>query len=431
MQALTYASQGLQGTLTIPGDKSISHRALMIGALAEGQTEIENFLAGQDCLSTLRAFQDLGVEIERQEDRVKIQGCGLQGLKAPDHPLDMGNSGTTTRLMMGLLSGTNFATTLSGDASLQKRPMRRVSQPLAEFGVKIETTPTGTLPLTVYGGPVKATKVELTVASAQVKSALLLAALSAPGTSVIKELLPTRNHTEIMLRQFGAQLETAADGLTITVKGQPQLKGQKVIVPGDMSSAAFFMVAATIIPHSEITLTNVNLNSTRTGILSILLQMGADITVHETIQEGERRGNLTVRSAKLHGIEIGAPAIPAVIDELPLVALAAACAQGVTEIRGAQELRVKETDRITTMVTLLRQLGVTVQEHPDGMTITGRDAWQVVDPNFDSFGDHRLGMVAAIAALKSSIPMNLKNADAIAISYPTFFQDLDHLCQKG
>ncbi len=275
MKPLSKASQqGLHGTLAVPGDKSISHRALMIGSISQGATHIHHFLAGQDCLSTLKAFQDLGVEIERQQDEVIVHGKGMMHLRPASIPLDMGNSGTTTRLMMGLLAGTSFTSTLIGDQSLSKRPMKRVSEPLSELGVQVKLTEKGTLPAQVVGGTVHGKTVKLQVASAQVKSALILAALAADQPTTIIEKLPTRNHTEIMLRQFGAEIETATNQRTITVQPHPDLVGQDVQVPGDMSSAAFFMVAATIIPNSEITLKNVSLNPTRTGILRTMLKMG-------------------------------------------------------------------------------------------------------------------------------------------------------------
>lgn len=427
MKILPTAPQGLQGTLQVPGDKSISHRALMIGSISEGETQIENFLTGEDCLSTLQAFRDLGVQIELAGTQVTIHGVGLTGLKAANHPLDMGNSGTTTRLMMGLLAGQPFESHLTGDDSLQKRPMKRVAEPLSQFGGRIDLSPAGTLPATVIGQPLHATNYQLKVASAQVKSALILAALQADGPSTIKELLPTRDHTEIMLRQFGAEVETAADGLTITVQSQPKLRGQSVVVPSDISSAAFFLVAGAITPHSAITLTNVNLNPTRTGILQVLQKMQVDLTITPKPSDGEPLGDLTIKTSDLAPIEIGAADIPAVIDELPLVALLAARAQGQSVIRGAEELRVKETDRIATVVSELRKLGVTVEELPDGMIIQGRPAWDIQDHQLDSYGDHRLGMMNAIAALTADEQLTLANEAAIRVSYPTFFADLDHL----
>ncbi len=341
---------GLHGTLVVPGDKSISHRGIMLGAISEGTTKLSHFLTSADCLSTLAAFQQLGVPIERVGTNVTIQGVGLHGLHASGQPLDMGNSGTTTRLIMGLLAGQNFDTTLIGDQSLSKRPMRRVSEPLARMGATIETTD-GHLPVTIKGRRLRATHYQLKVASAQVKSAMILAALQATEPSTLTELLPTRDHTERMLTAFGGQINTAADGVTITVQPQPHLFGQTMTVPGDMSSAAFFITAASLVPGSTITLKDVGLNKTRTGLLDILRRMGGKVTISTEPTNGEPIGDLTVQSADLKPIEIGKDDIPAVIDELPLVALLAAKANGVSRITGAEELRVKETDRISAIVT--------------------------------------------------------------------------------
>ncbi|USS84505.1 3-phosphoshikimate 1-carboxyvinyltransferase [Fructilactobacillus myrtifloralis] len=428
MRKLESAPHGLHGQLEVPGDKSISHRALMLGAVATGTTTIEHWLPGADCLHTLQALRDVGVIIERQGTQVTVQGQGgAQHFTAPTAPLEMGNSGTTTRLLMGLLSGAPFTSTLVGDASLQQRPMQRVTTPLAELGVTIDLTEAGTLPAHVHGGPVHGGTVRLAVASAQVKSAVLLAGLTAPEPTVVVEKLPTRDHTEIMLRQFGAEVTTAADHRTITLQPHPQLTGQTVVVPGDLSSAAFFLVAATIVPNSEIRLTNVNLNPTRTGILRVLTEMGADVTVQPMTSAGEPRGDLIVRSQQLRPIHLTASEIPAVIDELPLVALLAATANGTSTIRGAAELRVKETDRIAVLKTELEKLGVTVSEYPDGLAITGRPEWQPQTTQLDSHGDHRIGMMLAIAALRSQTPLTLQNESAVAVSYPQFFTDLEHL----
>lgn len=431
MKVLPTAPQGLRGTLQVPGDKSISHRSLMIGAISEGTTTVENFLTGEDCLSTLQAFRDLGVQIEQSGTDVTIHGVGLTGLKTANHALDMGNSGTTTRLMMGLLAGQPFDSHLIGDNSLQKRPMKRVAEPLAQFGGQIELTESGTLPATVHGQTLHATNYQLKVASAQVKSALILAALQADGPSTIKELLPTRDHTEIMLRQFGADVQTAADGVTITVQPHPHLTGQHVVVPSDISSAAFFLVAGALTPNSDVTLTNVNLNPTRTGIITVLQKMQADLTITPRESAGEPLGDLRIKTSDLQPIELGATDIPAVIDELPLVALLASRAQGQSVIRGAEELRVKETDRIATVVAELRKFGVRVEELPDGMIIDGCPDWDIQNHQLDSYGDHRLGMMDAIAALTGDGEMTLANEGAVAVSYPTFFDDLEHLLGGG
>lgn len=417
---------GLHGELTVPGDKSISHRGIMLGAISEGTTTLTHFLTSADCLSTLAAFQQLGVPIERKGTTVTVHGVGLNGLKPSSTPLDMGNSGTTTRLIMGLLSGQPFSTTLMGDASLSKRPMKRVSEPLATMGADMTTTD-GHLPVTIHGQKLHGVNYQLKVASAQVKSALILAALQADEPTTLTELLPTRDHTERMLTAFGGEITTEDDGVTITVQPQPHLHGQSMTVPGDMSSAAFFMTAASLVPGSEITLKDVGLNHTRTGLLDILTAMGGKISVKAQPTNGEPIGDLTIQTAKLKPINIGKEQIPAVIDELPLVALLAAKADGVSRITGAEELRVKETDRITAIVTEFKKLGVAIEELPDGFVIDGRKPWHVVDPVLDAYDDHRIGMVLGIAALLVDTPLKLKGADSVRISYPEFFDDLDQL----
>ncbi|WP_395318079.1 3-phosphoshikimate 1-carboxyvinyltransferase [Fructilactobacillus frigidiflavus] len=422
------AKSGLHGTIVVPGDKSISHRAIMLGAISEGDTMITHFLEGEDCLSTLQAFRDLGVKIDKTADQVVVHGKGENALHQSEQPLDMGNSGTTTRLMMGLLAGLPFASTLIGDASLSKRPMKRVSEPLKAFGVTVETTD-GKLPATVKGGSVHAANYQLQVASAQVKSALILASLFAEEPSTIIEALPTRNHTEIMLRQFGADVKTASDDLTITVQPHPQLTGQNIYVPGDISSAAFFMVAAAIIPGSDVVLKKVNLNPTRTGILKVLEKMQAAVTVTDLPSAGEPIGDIRIKVSHLKPITLTAEDVPALVDEIPLVALLAACADGVSEISGAEELRVKETDRIVAIANELRKLGVKVTEKPDGMTIIGQSSWKINNHHLDSYGDHRIGMMTAIAALRTDETLYLQNPDSINISYPNFFEDLAKINQ--
>ena len=419
-------SDGLHGTLTVPGDKSISHRGLILGAISTGTTTLHHFLTAADCLSTLNALRALGVPIHREAQTVTITGQGLKGLRAANQPLDMGNAGTATRLLAGLLSGQDFDSTLVGDASLSRRPMERVSRPLAEMGAQMDLT-AGHLPLQIHGRALHAARIQMTVASAQVKSALILAALQADRPSTIIEKLPTRDHTERLLRAFGGVLTTATDGRTITVQPQPQLTGQTLTVPGDVSSAAFFLTAASIVPGSRVTLKDVGLNPTRTGIIDVLQRMGGHLEIYRKNQSGEPLGDVTVSAAKLHPIQLTAVDIPAVIDELPLVALLAATADGVSEISGAQELRVKETDRIATIVTELRKLGVVITEKPDGFIIDGRQPWHVTDPQFASHGDHRIGMMMAVAALRVTTPTTLTGAAAIDISYPSFFTDLAQL----
>lgn len=417
---------GLHGELAVPGDKSISHRGIMLGAISEGTTTLTHFLTSADCLSTLAAFQQLGVPIEREDTTVTVHGVGLHGLKPSAQPLDMGNSGTTTRLIIGLLAGQKFDTKLIGDASLSKRPMRRVSDPLALMGANIDTTD-GHLPVTVHGQALHNVDYKLTVASAQVKSAMILAALQAEAPSTLVEQLPTRDHTERMLTAFGGDVQTASDGVTITVQPQPHLTGQTMTVPGDMSSAAFFMTAASLVPNSKITLKDVGLNKTRTGLLDIIHAMGGRIAISTEPTNGEPIGDLTIESAALKPIEIGKDQIPAVIDELPLVALLAAKADGVSRFTGAEELRVKETDRISAIVQEFKKLGIAIEELPDGFVIDGRKPWHVVNPELDAHDDHRIGMVLGIAALLADTPVMLNGAESVGISYPEFFRDLDQL----
>ena len=420
---------GLHGELSVPGDKSISHRGLILGAISQGTTTLHHFLPAADCLSTLTALQQLGVPIERTGTTVMIRGRGLRELTQPQQALDMGNAGTATRLLAGLLAGQPFETTLVGDASLSQRPMERVRQPLQAMGAQLQLTG-GHLPMLITGRTLHGSRTEMQVASAQVKSALILAALQADRPSTIVEKLPTRDHTERLLRLFGGQTETAADHRTITVHPQPNLIGQSLTIPGDFSSAAFFMTAATIIPNSHVRLTHVGLNSTRTGFLSILQRMGGRVTVDRKLGAGEPVGTLDVRFAQLHPVQVTASEIPAVIDELPLVALLAATADGISTISGAAELRVKETDRIATIVTELQKLGVQITARPDGFVIDGRQSWQQPTEPLASHGDHRIGMMMAISALRVGGPTELVDAEAVNISYPTFFEDLARLNQE-
>lgn len=423
---MTRPVAGLHGSLTVPGDKSLSHRSLMLGAISTGVTTISNFLPAADCLSTLTALQAMGTQITRQANTVQVVGRGLHGLTAPSQPLQLGNAGTATRLLAGLLAGQPFDTTLIGDDSLSQRPMARVQQPLQQMGADIRLTD-GHLPMYIHGRQLHRTTTQMTVASAQVKSALILAALQADAPSTIIEKLPTRDHTERLLNAFGASVVTAADQRTITVQPQPQLQGQAVTVPGDMSSAAFFLTAASIVPGSKVTLKRVGLNPTRTGLLTVLQRMGGHVTIEPLANPGEPLGNITVSAAKLHPVRLTAADIPAVIDELPLVALLAATADGISTISGAGELRVKETDRIATICTELRKLGIAIEEQPDGFVIDGRSPWQVQTTQLASHGDHRIGMMVAIAALRLETPLQLSDAAAINISYPTFFDDLAKL----
>lgn len=423
----TFPVGGLHGIINVPGDKSISHRALMIGAISEGQTVINHFLWSQDCRSTLNALRQLGVTILENKEQVIVHGEGIGSLKSPEQSLEMGNSGTTTRLLMGLLAGTNFTSSLQGDESLSQRPMKRVADPLSKMGAKIATTKRGTLPAVVTGSKIHGTNIQLQVASAQVKSAVIFAALQADAPMTVTEKLPTRNHTELMLRKFGADITTQSDQKTINIKPVDKLRGQVINVPGDISSAAFFLVAAAIVPNSKVLLKNVSLNPTRTGILRVLEQMGANFRIFYKENKDESYGDIEIRTSSLKSIRIAENDIPALIDELPLVALLAACADGVSEIRGAAELRVKETDRIATVIQELSKLGVLINELPDGMVIHGRKSWETNTNVLDSHGDHRIGMMMAVAALRTDQELYLNDSGAIAVSYPSFFVDLKSL----
>ncbi|KGH87378.1 3-phosphoshikimate 1-carboxyvinyltransferase [Oenococcus oeni S12] len=420
--------QGLNGSLLLPGDKSISHRSIMVASISWGISRIKNFSNSTDCLSTLNAFLDLGVEIKKYGRDLIVYGSGLDAFKDPKKPLNMGNSGTTTRLLLGLLAGQSFNTCLVGDASLSKRPMYRVTNPITEVGGEFSLTGNGTLPITVIGHPsLKAFDYHLPIASAQVKSALIFSALQADEPSIIFEKEATRNHLEIMLNDFGADIKT--NGLCITVMPRPKLSGRTISIPGDISSAAFFMVAASLLPNSCICLKKVGLNPTRIGIISVLKRMNANIEVKKTSNEAEAYGDIIVRSSNLHAVEITAKEIPNVIDELPILTLAASLAKGRTIISGAGELRVKETDRISVVVAELKKLGARIQEKSDGMVIDGCPKLQIPENNLATHGDHRIGMMLAVAALlvDTSKTITLNNPEAIKISYPNFFRDLDYL----
>ncbi len=417
-------SAGLHGIITVPGDKSISHRAIMLGALADGTTRITGFLMGEDCLSTIDCFRKMGVEIEVGEHEVLVHGVGLHGLKQPAEPLYTGNSGTTTRLLCGILAGQRFEVQLSGDASIQKRPMGRVITPLREMGAKIEGIQGNYCPLTMYPSTqLHGITYELPVASAQLKSAVLLAGLYASGQTCVVEPAPSRDHTERMLRALGVSVET--DGNVITLTPPACLTAKDVTVPSDISSAAFFLVAGAIVPNSELTIQNVGVNPTRTGILDVLRDMGADITISNYRDDVEPICDLTVRSSKLHGTTIGGDVIPRLIDELPVLAVAAAFAEGRTVIRDAQELKVKESNRIAAMVSELSKAGAAVSETEDGMVIDGGKPLH--GAAFETYNDHRIAMSMAVCALGCIGQSEILHPDVVAISYPDFFDTLSTL----
>ena len=410
----------LQGRLRVPGDKSISHRAIMLGALAEGETRVSGFLEGADSLATLTAFKAMGVPIAGPDNgRVRIQGVGLHGLQAPTQPLDLGNSGTSMRLMAGLLAGQSFTTTLTGDASLSGRPMKRVVEPLARMGAHIATTDTGTAPLVIDGGaPLTGIDYVLPVASAQVKSSVLLAGLYASGTTCVTEPAPTRDHTERMLEGMGYPLQRA--GNRVCLEGGHTLRGIAIDVPADISSAAFFLVGASIAPGSDLVLEHVGINPTRTGVIDILNLMGASIGIeNRRTVGGEPVADLHVRAAALRGIEIPPELVPLAIDEFPVLFVAAACAAGRTVLTGAEELRVKESDRIQVMADGLTALGVRAQATPDGMIIEGG---ALGAGHIDSHGDHRIAMAFAMSALQAQGPIEISDCANVSTSFPGFVE---------
>lgn len=416
--------KALKGEVTIPGDKSISHRAVMFGSLAEGLTEVTNFLQGADCLSTIEAFRKMGIEIENTPEKIVIHGRGLHGLQAPASVLDMGNSGTTTRLISGILAGQSFESTLTGDDSIQKRPMRRIMEPLSMMSADI-TSINGNdcAPLHITGRPLHGIHYQSKVASAQVKSAVLLAGLYADGVTQVTEPAISRNHTEIMLRYFGADLHTS--DRTATVHPGPRLTGQKINVPGDISSAAYFMAAGLLVPGSEILIRNVGINPTRDGILRICQQMGGDITLLNIKNDGEPVADLLVKTSSLHGITIEGDIIPTLIDELPIINIMAACAEGTTIIRDASELKVKESNRIDVMVQYLHAMGCDITGTDDGMIIKG--GAPLHGTTVDSHLDHRIAMSFSIASLIADGETQIKGSDVVTISYPAFYNDLAKL----
>ncbi len=413
------AGGALQGRLRVPGDKSVSHRAVMLASLAEGVTQVEGFLEGEDSLATLAAFRAMGVGIEGpRAGRLRIEGVGLHGLSAPEGTLDLGNSGTSMRLLAGLLAGQRFAVELTGDDSLRRRPMRRVTEPLARMGADIATDDDGTPPLRI--APARAAlrgiTYEMPVASAQVKSALLLAGLYAEGTTCVREPAPSRDHTERMLRGFG--YEVVNESGHVCLRGGGRLHAADIVVPGDFSSATFFLVGASIAPGSDLLIEGVGINPTRTGALDILRLMGADIEVQAKRQAGgEPLADLRVRAARLHGVRIPRALVPLAIDEFPALFVAAACAEGETVLEGAEELRVKESDRIAVMAEGLSALGVAARATPDGMVIRGGT---IAGGEVCSRGDHRIAMSFAIAALRAGGTIRITECENVRTSFPKF-----------
>ena len=415
----------LQGEITVPGDKSISHRAVMFGSLAKGTTRITHFLQGADCLSTISCFQKMGIEIENTPEEILIHGKGLYGLSTPAEVLDAGNSGTTTRLISGILAAQNFNVTLTGDASICKRPMKRIITPLSMMGAKI-TSKNGNdcAPLLIEGTSLTGIHYNSPVASAQVKSSVLLAGLYAEGSTSITEPFLSRNHTELMLSAFGATV-TSKD-TTATILPHPDLHGLEINVPGDISSAAYFIAAGMIVPNSEILIKNVGINPTRDGILKVALEMGGNIEIlNKRTDGGELTADLLVKSSSLHGITIGGEIIPTLIDEIPVIAVMAAYADGTTTIKDAAELKVKESDRIAIVSENLTKMGCDITPTDDGMIIKGGKP--LYGAALDSYFDHRIAMSFAVAALLADGETDMKDAECVNISYPTFYRDLESL----
>ncbi len=422
MPAVTIAPAGpLRGTVRLPGDKSISHRYAILAALAEGPTRIENYSTGADCASTLGALAALGIPIERQASEVLIHGRGLAGLEAPRETIDAGNSGSTIRMLSGVLAAQPFASRITGDASLARRPMDRIMQPLREMGAVIRARDGRFPPLEIEGRPLRPIAYSLPIASAQVKTCVLLAGLFAPGETTVVEPVPTRDHTEIALREFGAEVEV--EGRCIRVRGPARLRAGEFQVPGDLSSAAFFLVAATLVPGSHIVVERVGLNPTRAALLDFLLSMGADIRVLGIERRsGELVGDLEVRSASVRGGLIEKALTAALIDEIPVLAVLGAKSEQGLEVRDAAELRVKETDRIASVAENLRRMGAKVETREDGFFVPGGQTFAAAE--LDSFGDHRIAMAFAVAALVAGGPCRIENADAASVSFPEFFDML-------
>ena len=422
---LQYSQPSLQGDITVPGDKSVSHRSVMFGSIAKGKTTVSGFLLGEDCLRTIDCFQKLGVDIEVNGTDVTINSPGIDGWKEPEEVLYTGNSGTTTRLMLGLLSGTKLHTIMTGDASIGKRPMRRVADPLRLMGAQIAGRDNGQYtPLAIQGGPLKAIDYKMPVASAQVKSAILLAGIRAEGTTVVREEEISRDHTERMLRQFGATV-TVEDGV-VSLQGGQTLTGTHVNVPGDISSAAFFLVAGAIAKNSKIVLNNVGINETRDGILEVLQNMGAKMSISVNDENAaEPTAAITIETSDLNGTTVEGAIIPRLIDEIPIIALLATQAAGKTVIKDAEELKVKETNRIDAVVNELKKLGANIEATDDGMVIEGPTPLH--GGSLKTYGDHRIGMMGAIAALVADGEVELDDADCIAVSYPTFFEHVNSI----
>jgi 3-phosphoshikimate 1-carboxyvinyltransferase len=419
----------ISGSLEVPGDKSISHRYAMLASLAEGASEISHFSAAADCRSTLDCFSRLGVKIDIQGDRVRIDGAGLGGLRKPRRTLDSGNSGTTMRMLAGILAGQKFPSTLDGDASLRRRPMRRVMDPLAQMGARIQAREGGFAPLKIEGAALSPIDYSLPVPSAQVKTAVLLAGMFAEGITSVTERVRTRDHTELALAEFGAHLDQ--ESRTIRIHGSPRLKGRSLVVPGDLSSAVFFLVAAIVLPESNVVIHNVGLNPTRSAVLDVLGSMGAPVSLVSIRSEhGELVGDVSIRHEPLKGGSIEGDAIAQLIDELPAIAILGPYTEQGIEIRNAAELRVKESDRIAVLTENLRRMGAQVEELPDGLRVAGRSAGRLRGAEIEPHGDHRMAMAFAIAALGAEGETVIRDSECAAVSYPDFFPALERLVER-
>ena len=411
----------LRGEIAVPGDKSISHRAVMFGSLARGTTRITHFLNGADCLSTISCFREMGIEISQNDSEILVYGRGLHGLTPPKTALDVGNSGTTTRLISGILSGQDFISELNGDASIQSRPMKRIMTPLRTMGADIVSLrDNGCAPLRISGRPLHAIHYDSPVASAQVKSCVLLAGMYADGVTSVTEPVLSRNHTEIMLHYFGA--EVTSEGVTASIRPEPALEAREIHVPGDISSAAYFIAAGLLTPNSEILIKNVGINPTRDGFLRVCRHMGADITLLNVRKDGEPTADLLVRTSSLHGTNVGGEIIPTLIDEIPMIAVMAAFADGATVIKDAQELKVKESNRIETVTENLKRMGADIEATDDGMIIRG--GAPLHGAVIDSHLDHRIAMSFAVAGTICDGSMEIAGGESVNISYPEFYRDL-------
>ncbi|MDC7279730.1 3-phosphoshikimate 1-carboxyvinyltransferase [Butyrivibrio fibrisolvens] len=421
-------AKSLKGEIKVPGDKSISHRGVMFGAISEGVTELTGFLDGADCRSTIGCFRAMGIDVNQEHDHVVIHGKGLHGLSAPQQVLDVGNSGTTTRLISGILAGQSFVSTLNGDESIQKRPMGRIITPLTQMGAYIKSVKNNNCaPLEVGGVPLMPLRYDSPVASAQVKSCVLLAGLYADGVTSVTEPVVSRNHTELMLSGFGADIKS--EGLTATVVGGPKLVGQKIEVPGDISSAAYFIVAGLICPNADLLIKNVNTNPTRAGIIKVAQNMGGNIElVNERIVSGEPVADIHVTTSDLHGCEVSGDIIPTLIDELPVIAVMAACASGTTVIKDAAELKVKESDRIATVTENLKNMGCDITPTEDGMIING--GMPLTGTLIKTYLDHRIAMSFAVAGLVADGETTFDNEDCCCISYPDFFKTIGAIVNR-